>query len=155
MKILTTEHVDIHAIDTKGQALGRVGIFIVVGLISLFFATTLIMVQASVDNVAVRITQNNQTLTANTDYEEADLLNLNYAWFQINANYDASRSNTKVLADKCKEMHAKTQSHVTSGSGSSVTIDSNGYNNLYCFAVSTVEDGEVSHTDYGGYIPTQ
>ncbi|MCY4010488.1 MAG: hypothetical protein OXF30_00245, partial [Candidatus Saccharibacteria bacterium] len=84
MNIVTTKH-QTHQVDqmTKGQTLGKVGVIMIFSFVGLIFATTLVAVRAAINNEIVHITQTNNQLIAEANYEDLGNSSLRWQWFSV------------------------------------------------------------------------
>ena len=157
--MLATRHSDnVPGTEAKGKPLGRVGIFIVLGFVGLVFATTLIGVQAATSNNTVRISSANNRLSATVDLSEAGDQNVEWSWFRMDNPASTVFDNGDYFAEECERvgdapdgsnLHARI---LESGDGSSVALNSESLNQLYCFSATSANDEEVQSVDYGGYV---
>lgn len=153
MNVLASKRTVGNKLEGKGEPLGKVGIVIVCGFVGLVFATALIGAKATTNNSSIQIESTDSNGLTATD-ARADSRTVSWSWLKSSsATTDHSFNNSDVLAQECASIDESSENSITqasisaSGSGQSVSLDSDSVGALYCFiAVS----GDT--TDYGGYI---
>ena len=144
-------------IASKGQPLGRVGVFIVVGFIGLLCATAALSVNAATSNTDLEITANNGRLSAALQSDQSDQNAASWTWFALATTESPAFNNSSQLADICQEeadnFGTSTSGEASiSGSGSAVSLTQSSLGKLYCFkALLATNDGAES-VNYGGYV---
>ena len=144
-------------IAAKGQPLGRVGVFIVVGFIGLLCATAALSVNAATSNSDLEITANNGRLSATLQGNQSDQNAASWSWFALVTTESAAFNNSSQLSDICQNaadnLAASTTGEASmSGSGSSVSLTQPSLGKLYCFKALVATDDGAESASYGGYV---
>ena len=134
----------------KGEPLGRVGVFIVLGFIGLVFAGALISAKGIIQNSDIQITQEGLNLKAEVKNEDQG--NLAWSWFKIKTPDSPRFNNSSYLSERCAQAEKNQKPFIDSGSGQTTDISDLNSDKplyLYCFTAKAQRDKSLS---YGGYI---